>query len=436
MPYPAPVIIVPGITATELRDEYILPPDTVWSAALHKDYTRIALHPDNLRYDAVEPARIMPDHIFEIAYKELMNELRYNLKEKADEPVPVFLFAYDWRQPLELIEKQLGLYVDEVIERTKLLKHYYNDGYANNPKVNLLAHSMGGLIVTGYLQRMGKTSRVAKVATLATPFQGSFEAIVKISTGTSSLGGDAPSSREREFVRLCPSVYQLLPSCDGINVAPGSGLPADIFNPGIWQPSILQTLKEYCRLHTVHPNDAGEQAKTLFDNLLSTAKNHRDRINSFKLEQADLTTNDWLCVVGVDSETRVRVNVKKTGNDPDFDFSSKDMENKWGDGATPKARCLTGDGTVPFDGAIPTFLGLDNIVCVTDDDFGYWEVQDRLLAKVSGFHGILPNMDMLHRLIVRHFTGRDDTRDSTWGRRAPGVAQTKWHPPLPLKDKT
>ena len=40
-----PVIVVPGITATNLRDEYPISPETVWSA-ISKDYSRISLHPD------------------------------------------------------------------------------------------------------------------------------------------------------------------------------------------------------------------------------------------------------------------------------------------------------------------------------------------------------------------------------------------------------
>jgi hypothetical protein len=43
-------------------------------------------------------------------------------------------------------------------------------------------------------------------------------------------------------------------------------------------------------------------------------------------------------------------------------------------------------------------------------------------------------MDMLHRLIVRHFTGRPDPRGNTWGRPAPGVAPEQWRPPVtPLR---
>jgi pimeloyl-ACP methyl ester carboxylesterase len=433
MTYPAPVIVVPGITASQLRDEYVLPPDIVWSAVLNKEYERVALHPDNVRLEALEPARVMPDYIFEVAYKELVNELRHNLSEQADKPVPVFPFSYDWRQPLEMIEAQLAAFVEEVIERTKLLRHYYEDGYAANPKVNLVGHSMGGLVITGYLERYAGNSRAAKVVTLATPFRGSFEAVIKISTGTANLGTSAPSSREREVARLMPALYQLLPSCGGIVADPG--LPTSIFDPGLWQPSVLQTLKEYVRLHSVQHGDIDKQANDLFSKLLNQAKTHRDRIDSLRLPVVGLTANDWLCVVGVNSITRVRLTVKNTSQGPDFAFNSADREDLWGEGHTQEERHQTGDGTVPFDGALPEFLALENIICVTPDDFGYWEVQDRVFSAIAGFHGILPNMDMLHRLIVRHFTGSDDPRGNTWGRPAPGVPDDKWQPPFSLRRK-
>jgi hypothetical protein len=98
------------------------------------------------------------------------------------------------------------------------------------------------------------------------------------------------------------------------------------------------------------------------------------------------------------------------------------------------ARRNTGDGTVPFDGAIPGFLKVENLICVTREDFGYWEVQDRFLTSQAGFHGILPNMNMLHRLIVVHFSpeakGRPDKYKNIWGRPAPGVTRDAWAPAI------
>ena len=423
-----PTIIIPGITATYLQDEYPISPETVWSV-LKKDYERVALHPDNLRYEAQEPARVARGQVFEVAYKELLDELRHNLATKADLAVPVFAFGYDWRQPIEAIEEQLAVFIDEVIARTKLLKHYDKEDYAADPKVNLVGHSMGGLIIAGYLQAHGADKLVHKVATLATPFQGSFEAVIKVTTGTADLGETAPSSREREAARLTPSLYQLLPSFDGgVDSAPG--LPTSLFDPAIWQPSIIDTIKEYIRLHGLDKTDRDTQARALFAALLKGAADHRKRVDGLKLGNAGLKPEDWLCVVGVGTDTRVRLKVEKVGRAPDFTFSSSDRQNLWKETDQTKRR-LTGDGTVPFEGALPKFLKIENVVCVTPEDFGYWEVQDKLLASVAGFHGILPNMDMLHRLIVTHFSERGDKHENIWGRTPPGVTEDTWDPPIP-----
>lgn len=432
MPPSYPVIVIPGITAAYLADDYPLPPDLIWTV-MTKEYERAALHPDDLRYEAIEPARIRFGQLYEVAYKELIEELRHNLRDTADEDVPVYPFGYDWRQPLDVIEAQLSDFIDEVIARTGLMRPYNKAGYANEPKVNLVGHSMGGLIIAGYLQRRAKRSAVAKVATLATPFQGSFEAVIKITTGTADLGSTPPSSREREAARLTPALYHLMPSfTSGLDFDPS--LPRTLFDPKVWQPSIIDTIKEYVRLHAAQDNlsdaERAARAKKLFTTLLEVAQGHRARTNGFTLDTAGLTPADWLCVAGVHATTRVRLKVVVKDGVPDFAFQSSDRDDKWDD-PNPAQRRLTGDGTVPFEGAIPKFLEIQNLVCVTPDDYGYWEVQDRALTSVSGFHGILPNMDMLHRLIVAHFTGRADTHGNIWGRPAPGVTTDAWKPAVP-----
>jgi pimeloyl-ACP methyl ester carboxylesterase len=430
-----PVIVLPGITGVQLRDEYQMPPDVVWGLLQH-DFPRSALHPDNLRYEALEPARVEPDTIFDAAYKELVQELRHNLCEREDEPVPVFPFGYDWRQPLETIEQTLDDFIGEVIERTKLLRHYADGGYAEDPKVNLVGHSMGGLVITDYLARKGRDARVAKVATLGTPYRGSFEAVIKITTGTANLGTQDPSSRERETARMTPSLYYLMPTIEGDLEIDGSDLPNSLFDPRLWQASVTGSIAEFVRLHSTSKKnskkDIQKMAQNLLTNFLQAAQAHRNRVNIFQLANAGLQATDWLCVVGVNAVTRVRMRIAGSLKDPQFDLGSAYRLNEWNSGNLAD-RHLTGDGTVPFDGALPAFLPRENVVCVTPEDFGYWEVQDKLLTSVAGFHGIMPNMDMLQRLIVRHFTGRPDAHNNTWGWPAPGV--TQWNPPLPLHNK-
>ncbi len=434
MNYIPPVILVPGITGTYLRDEYQLPPDRVWGVIQH-EYARVALHPDDPRFEALEPARVRADSIFEVAYKEIIQELRYNLCTSEDQSVPVFPFAYDWRLPLDIIEQRFSDFVDEVLDRTKLIRHYAEAGYADDPKVNLIGHSMGGLIIAGYLDHKGKAAPVSKVATLATPYKGSFEAVIKIATGTANLGSDAPQSREREAARLTSSLYHLLPDIKDALEVDDSKLPTSLFDPSLWQRSVVASVLEYVRKQMA-VTEQEQKAQALFARFLEAAHAYRTRIDNFQLSQTNLLPEDWLCVVGVNAETRVRMRISSTERGPLFDLSSKYRLNLWRKNQENQAEWhLTGDGTVPFEAALPSFLELKNIVCVTPDDYGYWEVQDKVVASVAGFHAIIANMDMLHRMIVRHFTGRPDIAGNTWGYPAPEVTPEQWKPPFPLRRK-
>ena len=431
MPLPDPVIVIPGITANYLQDQYPLPPDDIWTV-LHLDYERSAFHPDDLRYEAIQPSLVRPGQLYEIAYKELIEELRHNLSQDPAKPVPVFPFSYDWRQPLEAVEPQLMAFIEEIAVRTALMPHYAHDGYAERKTVTLLGHSMGGLVIAGFLERYKEKSSVRKVITLATPFKGSFEAVIKVTTGTANLGTKPPSSREREAARVTPSLYYLLPDVpDGI-VFGDPALPKTLFDPAIWQPSILQTIERYVKDRSVNPVNPAARARSIFQRLLQNAKAHRKRITAFRLNDAGLEEKDWLCVAGVNSKTRVRLEIVQTPDGADFRFHNNDRLNQWSD-PDPGKRVYTGDGTVPFEGALPEFISRDAVICVTPEDYGYWEIQDKLTTDIGGFHGLICNMDMLHRLIVRHLTGAADNHGNTWGRRAPGVA--KWAPPLPLTEK-
>jgi hypothetical protein len=436
---PNPVIVLPGIIATYLRDDYPLPPESIWEVLeSSKQYERAALHPDNLRFEAVEPARVVPGQLYEVAYKELIEELRHNLRQRSDQPVPVYPYAYDWRQPLTASCEGLGAFIDEVIGRTLLLRHYdADDSYKADPRVDLVGHSMGGLVIAGYLASAGSHHRVGSVVTLATPFQGSYEAVIKVTTGTANLGVSPPSSREREAARATPALYHLLPSFPGaLTVPAGSGLPSDLFDPAVWQPSVVDTLKQYIQLRGLTPANARTQAEALFAAMLGNAKKFRVLTDGLDLKKCNLTQDDWLCVVGIGSTTRVQLSVAVTGGKPNFAFDGSDRKNEWGKPA-PANPEMTGDGTVPFRGALPKFLPREKLVCVTPDDFGYWEVQDKLTAAVAGFHGILPNMDMIHRLIVAFLTDRKDKHGNIWGHRAPGVSAAAWDPPQAgLDDKT
>jgi hypothetical protein len=68
---------------------------------------------------------------------------------------------------------------------------------------------------------------------------------------------------------------------------------------------------------------------------------------------------------------------------------------------------------------------------VTPDDFSFWELKDKAVAKLSGFHGVLPTVNLVQRIVLRHL--RDDYSGDVWGRRVPGVVAPQWPSWLPLK---
>ncbi len=77
-------------------------------------------------------------------------------------------------------------------------------------------------------------------------------------------------------------------------------------------------------------------------------------------------------------------------------------------------------------GAIPPFLPATRLVCVSDDDLEFLELRDRLLVGLGGFHGLLPQINLVQRLVTKHLN--PGYRGEVWGRRLPG--SRSWNPPI------
>ena len=416
-----PVVVVPGITATGLEDFYPIPPEEIWSAVLTKKYERISLHPDDVRYEAIEPARVQPRALFGVIYADLVEALRHDLSPARDRPTPVFPFAYDWRQDCARSAEQLRDFVQEVLDRSALLPHYRGKDRKPSPalRVDLVGHSLGGLVIADYLQRYGKERRVRRVATIGTPFEGSVDAIEKISTGMGGLTGPFPRDREREAARTIPAFYQLLPSYRGV-VEPDTGDPHFLFDSDTWktwQRSVLQTLGEYIRLHEgrIEPED-------LLAQYLDVAWRHRERLGKLKLDGVlPQGRKGWMAIVGLGAPTRIKVEARAR---PPRWFDFPDPVDRWSSDPTSPD---TGDGTIPLAGASPRFLVPDNLVCISPDELGALELRDKLLTNAAGFHAALPTVNLVQRLVLRFL--REDYGGDVAARRAPGVTRPDW--PIP-----
>lgn len=421
-----PVIFLPGILGSVLRDAYEIDPKTVFSARsllpladrLSDDYTRIALHPDDQRYERLEPARVEADGVVPLIYREFILELRHSLSKNPAQPTPVVPMGYDWRQPLEIAEDRLEALIEETIERTRLLRHYADSPWNKNRRVNLVGHSMGGLVIAGLLARKPDVARrVGKVATIGTPYRGSVEAVTKVCMGTSTLGADGSSSREREAARMTPALYYLLPDYDGAT-RPG----VDLFAQKNWQASVIETLQRYQNDYSIHFNGNATEADAsdLLAAMLDKAGKHRARLTAGKDIPGGLTRQSWLVIVGTGAKTRTHIDIGKPARQrPEFRF--------------PEPEADGGDNTVPLAGAVPTFLEPRHLVCVETGDFTLGEIGDRLLRAGTGLHAALPSMNLVQRLVVSLFQG--DREGTPGGRPFPGVSAAQWLPPSKLDIK-
>ncbi len=260
-------------------------------------------------------------------------------------------------------------------------------------------------------------------------------------TGTASLGTEESSSREREAARITPALYHLVPRFK-VSLSAGtraavvdkSGNAIDLFKAGNWQAGVIDSLAEFIRLYSVervgNRSVRRIRATKLLQELLGDAKQYLSSVDKLTLapDVNGLDRSSWLCIAGVDAETRVRLRLVGKR----YQLSGSDRQNNW-EGQTD--RILTGDGTVPLAGAVPSFLQPENVVCVLPGDLGYWELMDRAILKKVGFHGVLPKVNLVHRLVIAHLMGRSGHGDdSLWGRPMPGVTSKQWQPAIPRLD--
>jgi hypothetical protein len=63
---------------------------------------------------------------------------------------------------------------------------------------------------------------------------------------------------------------------------------------------------------------------------------------------------------------------------------------------------------------------------VSIDDLSFFELKDKVMIALGGFHGLLPEVNLVQRLTVKHL--RKQYSGKVWGRRFPGA--DSWKPPI------
>lgn len=277
-----PVIVIPGILGSKLEDPTIATPvwgaftygaadpDTVAGARLVALPMTMGVPLDQL-VDNVAPTTVLDSVELDVAllvrgleidaYAQIIKTLAAGAYR--DETIllatqgPVnqeghftcFQYAYDWRR--DIAEQAVVLH-NRVLEAQQAAQQAAQEGLGLDapPRVDIVAHSMGGLVLRYYLRygtaelpadgslpelTWAGAERVESAIIIGTPSAGSVLSLKQLVEGVNYVGLITPTYRPAVLGSM-PSIYQLLPRVRHKRVVEKqSGEAIDLMDPAVWK---------------------------------------------------------------------------------------------------------------------------------------------------------------------------------------------------------
>jgi len=212
-----PVLIVPGITGTEMKkgDELLWADlDRMFTDSTDSFMDLLMFNKDGTPSDSsvyvsnvIGASKLMGANVFDYT-DGLINEFK---SQGYIEGKDLFTFPYDWRYGVS------GEYADGTTN-SDLLKSKIDEilKQTGAGKVNVVAHSMGGLIVKKYIENNPNLRNIDKAIFVAVPETGAPKAIKGLVQGDNfgvSFGPVGLSDAEmKKIAENMPGAYDLLPS--------------------------------------------------------------------------------------------------------------------------------------------------------------------------------------------------------------------------------
>ena len=226
---PRPVIFVPGAAGSQIvsgdqehwavvSDQILSPTDDFLSAlSLPGDGVPVngTTHGDIIRTEVIEIGGLaVKEADF---YASIIDRFEAAGHEEDDQ---LFIFPFDWRIDITTESERLRTFIDDVLNKTEA------------DQVDIVAHSMGGLVTLDALQDEGMDNKVATLVTLGTPVLGATKALgvieykaICFTEEILDLHCITNPSTAQQVMRNFPASYQLLPSRDFQNAV---GSPLEI----------------------------------------------------------------------------------------------------------------------------------------------------------------------------------------------------------------
>jgi phosphoglycolate phosphatase-like HAD superfamily hydrolase len=237
------VVLLPGILGSVLqrdrRDVWALSKGAIWRGlvTLGDNVKDLRLDRDDPTApdlgDGVEATRLMPDaHLIPGFWKidgyTKIKDVLF-MRFEFEEGVNWFDFPYDWRRDNRAAAHRLSELAPGWLDAWKTRSG------ADDAKLILVGHSMGGLVARHYLEVLGGWEQTRFLVTFGTPYRGSVNALDFLANGFKKGFGPFKADLS-DLLRSLTSVHQLLPTyaCldDGTGdlqkIAEATGLPAGI----------------------------------------------------------------------------------------------------------------------------------------------------------------------------------------------------------------
>ncbi len=191
----------------------------------------------------------------------------------------LFIFPYDWRKPIADLGEDLNTFLI--------------DKGLSNTKIDIVGHSMGGLVARAYAQKYG-VSNINKIVTAGTPHQGVVDAyglweggvfwgniwwekaLVSLTTELNHRSGENKIDTLR---RVAPAIKDILPTEDFIS------------KNGVLQPW-SNLVEKNSFLKVLNTNSL--LVESVFNPLWSGDEQTRVVVNTEKRNKDDVTKNLWV----------------------------------------------------------------------------------------------------------------------------------------------
>jgi hypothetical protein len=227
------IVLLPGIMGSELVDSG---GNVVWGmkfgllarqVALGDVFSRLALPPGGTD-DGVRASRLLqlPVKIPFLTGIEPYPHLQRGLEKVALRPRAVTTFPFDWRRSIEHSARELAVKARAHLAAWQAewaglpLQERRN---LPEPRLTLVAHSMGGLVARWFAEVEGGRDIVRRIITLGTPFAGSLNAVRILSSGQ-LLPFGLLADAIRDTGRTLPGLYELVARYNCVE-EPGSATP-------------------------------------------------------------------------------------------------------------------------------------------------------------------------------------------------------------------